>query len=184
MTLAGQHGPPAGRVRRGRRPGAGAGADADADRRPARRRPVLPATTRLVATPADLPDVLDELLPFDVRVPGGPPIWAHHRRRRRGRLLLPGQHRPGQRRRRHGANAGHRPPGGLGPGHRRRAPAALPPAGRHHRGHARLPAGRLAPAGAAPRPAAGPRPPRAGAGRVADTARRSTGSSRWTAPTP
>jgi len=43
--------------------------------------PVLPATTRLVALEdEDLPGVLDELLPFDVRVPGRPSIWAHHRR--------------------------------------------------------------------------------------------------------
>jgi len=48
------------------------------DGRPADDR-VLPGTTRLV-TPSDLPDVLDELLPFDVRVPGRPAIWAHHRR--------------------------------------------------------------------------------------------------------
>lgn len=48
---------------------------------------VLPETTRLVTLrPGSgqaldtLPDVLDELLPFDVRVPGRPAIWAHHRR--------------------------------------------------------------------------------------------------------
>jgi hypothetical protein len=40
---------------------------------------VLPETTRLVI-PDELPDVLDELLPFDVRVPGRPKIWVHHRR--------------------------------------------------------------------------------------------------------
>jgi len=40
--------------------------------------PVLPETTRLVTTDT-LPRVLDELLPFDVRVPGRPSIWAHHR---------------------------------------------------------------------------------------------------------
>jgi hypothetical protein len=49
------------------------------DGRPARRS-VLPATTRLVATPAGVPEVLDGLLPFDVRVAGRPAIWAHHRR--------------------------------------------------------------------------------------------------------
>jgi len=41
--------------------------------------PVLPETTRPVRTDT-LPDVLDELLPFDVRVPGRPAVWAHHRR--------------------------------------------------------------------------------------------------------
>jgi hypothetical protein len=41
--------------------------------------PVLPETTRVVDLDA-LPDVLDELLPFDVRVPGCPSIWVHHRR--------------------------------------------------------------------------------------------------------
>jgi hypothetical protein len=41
--------------------------------------PLLPETTRLVAVDT-LPDALDELLPFDVRVPGRPAIWAHHRR--------------------------------------------------------------------------------------------------------
>jgi hypothetical protein len=41
--------------------------------------PVLPEATRLV-TLDDLSDALDELLPFDVRVPGRPAIWAHHRR--------------------------------------------------------------------------------------------------------
>ncbi len=40
---------------------------------------VLPETTRPVSTDT-LPTVLDELLPFDVRVPGRPAIWAHHRR--------------------------------------------------------------------------------------------------------
>jgi hypothetical protein len=41
--------------------------------------PVLPEATRLVALDGLL-DALDELLPFDVRVPGRPAIWAHHRR--------------------------------------------------------------------------------------------------------
>jgi hypothetical protein len=41
--------------------------------------PVLPETTRPVRTDT-LPTMLDELLPFDVRVPGRPAIWAHHRR--------------------------------------------------------------------------------------------------------
>jgi len=41
--------------------------------------PVLPSTTRMV-TLDTLPGVLDELLPFDVRVPGQPAIWVHHRR--------------------------------------------------------------------------------------------------------
>ena len=41
--------------------------------------PVLPETTRKV-TLDTLPDVLDDLLPFDVRVLGRPSIWAHHRR--------------------------------------------------------------------------------------------------------
>ena len=41
--------------------------------------PVLPATARTV-TLDTLPGVLDEALPFDVRVPGRPAIWAHHRR--------------------------------------------------------------------------------------------------------
>ena len=41
--------------------------------------PVLPPTTHLV-TPSALPAVLDEFLPFDVRIPGHPAIWAHHRR--------------------------------------------------------------------------------------------------------
>jgi hypothetical protein len=41
--------------------------------------PVLPEATRLVALDGLL-DALDELLPFDVRVPGRPGIWAHHRR--------------------------------------------------------------------------------------------------------
>ena len=40
--------------------------------------PVLPEETRLV-TLGGLSDVLDELLPFDVRVPGRPAIWIHHR---------------------------------------------------------------------------------------------------------
>jgi hypothetical protein len=39
---------------------------------------VLPPETRVV-TLAHLPAVLDELLPFDVHVPGRPMIWAHHR---------------------------------------------------------------------------------------------------------
>jgi len=41
--------------------------------------PVLPATTRTVTLDA-LPGALDEVLPFDVRIPGRPAIWAHHRR--------------------------------------------------------------------------------------------------------
>jgi hypothetical protein len=41
--------------------------------------PVLPETTCVVTLDA-LPDALDDLLPFDVRVPGRPAIWAHHRR--------------------------------------------------------------------------------------------------------
>jgi hypothetical protein len=48
------------------------------DGRPAQE-PVLPPATRRV-TLAMLPNVLDELLPFDVRVPGRPDIWVHHRR--------------------------------------------------------------------------------------------------------
>jgi len=40
---------------------------------------VLPQTTHVV-TLESLPDALDELLPFDVRVPGRPSIWVHHRR--------------------------------------------------------------------------------------------------------
>ena len=41
--------------------------------------PVLPATSQTV-TLDELPGALDGLLPFDVRVPGRPSIWAHHRR--------------------------------------------------------------------------------------------------------
>ena len=41
--------------------------------------PVLPETARTVDL-ASLPQALDEVLPFDVRVPGRPAIWAHHRR--------------------------------------------------------------------------------------------------------
>ena len=41
--------------------------------------PALPPSARTV-TVETLPDVLDEVLPFDVRVPGRPSIWAHHRR--------------------------------------------------------------------------------------------------------
>jgi hypothetical protein len=41
--------------------------------------PVLPETSRTV-TLAELPGVLDGLLPFDVRVSGRPAVWAHHRR--------------------------------------------------------------------------------------------------------
>jgi len=41
--------------------------------------PVLPVTVQIVA-PDGLPGLLDELLPFDVRVPGRPSIWVHHRR--------------------------------------------------------------------------------------------------------
>ncbi|MFN2271263.1 MAG: hypothetical protein ACK2US_10530 [Anaerolineae bacterium] len=40
---------------------------------------VLPETSRTV-TLDELPGALDSLLPFDVRVPGRPAIWAHHRR--------------------------------------------------------------------------------------------------------
>lgn len=39
---------------------------------------LLPADTRIVSC-AGLPAVLDEVLPFDVRVPGSPHIWVHHR---------------------------------------------------------------------------------------------------------
>jgi len=58
--------------------------------------PVLPPNTRLVALSA-LPAVLDEFLPFDVRIPGHPAIWCHHRRldpRNTGRSEPPvsGQH--------------------------------------------------------------------------------------------
>ena len=42
-------------------------------------RPALPATTRQTSL-NDLPHVLDEVLPFDVRLAGQPSIWAHHRR--------------------------------------------------------------------------------------------------------
>lgn len=41
--------------------------------------PVLPETARTVDL-ASLPQALDEVLPFDVRVSGRPAIWAHHRR--------------------------------------------------------------------------------------------------------
>ena len=41
--------------------------------------PVLPETASAVTLDA-LPGVLDEQLPFDVRIPGRPAIWAHHRR--------------------------------------------------------------------------------------------------------
>ncbi len=41
--------------------------------------PVLPETTRIV-TRETLPAALDDMLPFDVCVPGRPAIWAHHRR--------------------------------------------------------------------------------------------------------
>jgi hypothetical protein len=41
--------------------------------------PVLPETARTVDL-ASLPQALDDVLPFDVRVPGQPAIWAHHRR--------------------------------------------------------------------------------------------------------
>jgi hypothetical protein len=47
------------------------------DCRPAEQ--VLPATARDV-TVSELPQVLDELLPFDVRIPDQPHIWVHHRR--------------------------------------------------------------------------------------------------------
>jgi hypothetical protein len=40
--------------------------------------PVLPPTTHLV-TLSTLPAVLDEFLAFDVRIPGHPAIWCHHR---------------------------------------------------------------------------------------------------------
>jgi hypothetical protein len=48
------------------------------DGRPADER-VLPETARTVDL-ASLPQALDDMLPFDVRVPGRPAIWAHHRR--------------------------------------------------------------------------------------------------------
>jgi hypothetical protein len=48
------------------------------DGRPANER-VLPETARTVDL-ASLPQALDDVLPFDVRVPGRPAIWAHHRR--------------------------------------------------------------------------------------------------------
>jgi hypothetical protein len=41
--------------------------------------PVLPETARAVDLDS-LPQVLDDVLPFDIRVPGRPAIWAHHRR--------------------------------------------------------------------------------------------------------
>jgi hypothetical protein len=41
--------------------------------------PVLPETSQTV-TLDELPDELDDLLPFDVRVSGRPAVWAHHRR--------------------------------------------------------------------------------------------------------
>ncbi|MFL7793432.1 MAG: glycosylhydrolase-like jelly roll fold domain-containing protein, partial [Anaerolineae bacterium] len=41
--------------------------------------PVLPETVRTIDL-ASLPQALDAVLPFDVRVPGRPTIWAHHRR--------------------------------------------------------------------------------------------------------
>jgi len=41
--------------------------------------PVLPETARVIKL-ADLPQALEGVLPFDVRVPGRPTIWAHHRR--------------------------------------------------------------------------------------------------------
>ncbi len=41
--------------------------------------PVLPETAHIV-TPDTLAGALDELFPFDVRVPGRPAVWAHHRR--------------------------------------------------------------------------------------------------------
>jgi hypothetical protein len=41
--------------------------------------PVLPRSTRTV-TLEELPGALDDALPFDVRVPGRPAVWAHHRR--------------------------------------------------------------------------------------------------------
>jgi len=41
--------------------------------------PVLAPEARVVKL-ADLPAALDQVLPFDVRVPGRPSIWAHHRR--------------------------------------------------------------------------------------------------------
>ncbi len=40
--------------------------------------PVLPPGTRRLALP-DLPVLLDALLPFDVRAPGWPSLWVHHR---------------------------------------------------------------------------------------------------------
>jgi hypothetical protein len=41
--------------------------------------PVLPESARTVDL-STLPQALDDVLPFDVRVPGRPAIWAHHRR--------------------------------------------------------------------------------------------------------
>jgi hypothetical protein len=41
--------------------------------------PALPEMSHVVDL-ASLPQALDDLLPFDVRVPGRPAIWAHHRR--------------------------------------------------------------------------------------------------------
>jgi len=41
--------------------------------------PAVPAKAQLV-TPDTLVDTLDNCLPFDVRVPGRPAIWCHHRR--------------------------------------------------------------------------------------------------------
>lgn len=49
------------------------------DGRPADGDQVLPETAQIVDLDA-VPDALDEVLPFDVRVPGHPEIWAHHRR--------------------------------------------------------------------------------------------------------
>jgi hypothetical protein len=40
--------------------------------------PVLPEAARTVDL-ASLPQALDDLLPFDVRVPGHPDVWVHHR---------------------------------------------------------------------------------------------------------
>jgi hypothetical protein len=41
--------------------------------------PVLPDETRVVSLDV-LPGLLDELVPFDVRVAGRPDVWVHHRR--------------------------------------------------------------------------------------------------------
>ncbi len=42
------------------------------------KQPVLPPSSRLFCL-KDLPVILDDLLPFDLRIPEQPEIWAHHR---------------------------------------------------------------------------------------------------------